>query len=296
MENSENIVESIKQTINNLFSNLFSSVDNSLYGVLDDLLFVNSDIFNNQYFEKLLGNFNSGGILLICNALLLGFTIYYAFYLALSYLTFSQVQRPSQFIFKLLFASIAINFSLFIVEKFVYIFFQISLSIREVGEYVLNQNICLSHFIDKFNSTIYLNGASLNLFSIDGLIKSFTSVGFFNLAVSYAIRYILIQVFIIFSPFAFISLINTNTSWIFKSWLKLFLSLLSLQILVPLIILISFSLDSGQNNTFSKIISLGSIYSLIKANTFIKEFMSGLSTDVNLNLSNFFLTKLNRRL
>lgn len=292
-ESQINIVEAITQTINNLFSNLFSSIDNSLYSVLDDLLFVNSDIFNNSYLEKILGSFNSSGIILICNSLLIGFSIYYAFYLALSYFTFTQVQRPSQFVFKLFFCALSINFSLFLVEQFVTIFSNISLAIREVGEIALGENICLSSFIEKFNSTIYFENSELNIFSLDGLIKSFISVGFLNLALSYGIRYVLIQVFIIFSPFAFISLINSSASWIFKNWLKLFFSLFALQLLVSLILLISFSLESNTSDAFSKIISVGSIYALIRANTFIKEFMGGLSTDISVGVSNFksFLSK-----
>ena len=124
------------------------------------------------------------------------------------------------------------------------------------------------------------------MFSLDGLMKSFVSIGLLNLAISYSIRYVLIKVFIIFSPFAFISLLNQNTSWIFKTWVKLFVSLLSLQILVALILLISFSLEFSNSDIFSKFVYMGSIYSLIKANSFIKDFMGGLSTDVNMNLSN----------
>jgi len=39
-------------------------------------------------------------------------------------------------------------------------------------------------------------------------------------------------------------------------------------------------------NLFSQLIYLGSIYSLIKSNTFIRDFMGGLSTDVNIAISN----------
>ena len=60
MENSSiNIVQVITETINNLFSNLFSSIDNSLYSVLDDLLFISPNIFNDSSLEKILGNSNS---------------------------------------------------------------------------------------------------------------------------------------------------------------------------------------------------------------------------------------------
>ena len=105
-----NIVQVITETINNLFYNLFSSVDNSLYSVLDDLLFINLDIFNDKYMEKFLGTNSTSGLILICNSLIIGISLYYVCSLLLSHLTFSQVQRPSQFIFKLFFCAIAINF------------------------------------------------------------------------------------------------------------------------------------------------------------------------------------------
>lgn len=281
-----NIVDTITQTINNLFSNLFSSIDNSLYSVLDDLLFINVDIFDNKYLSMIFGS-SSNGLILICNSLLIGFCLYYSCKLLLSHLTFTQVQSPSQFIFKLFLCAIAMNFSNFIVENIIVVFSNLSLSIREVGEIVFNKNICLSTFIQEFNSSIYFEDSTFNMFTLNGLIKGFISIGFLNLSISYALRYILIKVFILLSPFAFVSLINPSSSWIFKSWLKLFLSLLILQILVPVILLVAFSIDSNSSDMFSKIIYIGSIYSLIKANSFVKDFMGGLSTDISLGISSF---------
>lgn len=281
-----NIVDTITQTINNLFSNLFSSIDNSLYSVLDDLLFINVDILDNKYLNMIFGS-SSSGLILICNSLLIGFCLYYSCKLLLSHLTFTQVQSPSQFVFKLFLCSIAMNFSNFIVENIIVVFSNLSLSIREVGEIVFNKNICLSTFIQEFNSSIYFEDSTINMFTLNGLIKGFISIGFLNLSISYSLRYILIKVFILLSPFAFVSLINPSSSWIFKSWLKLFLSLLILQILVPVILLVAFSIDSNSSDMFSKIIYIGSIYSLIKANSFVKDFMGGLSTDISLGISSF---------
>lgn len=285
MENARlNIVQTITETINNLFSNLFSSIDNSLYSVLDDLLFINSDILNNKYMDKIFGS-STSGLLLISNSLIVGFCIYYVFKLLLSYITFSETQRPNQFIFKLVLCAISMNFSLFIIQIIINITSNISLAIREVGEMVFNKNICLTSFIQEINSNIYLENTTLDLFTVAGLSKSLISIGLLNLAISYSLRYIMIKVFIFLTPFAFTSLINSSTAWIFKSWFKLFLSMLALQIIVPIILLIAFSIDFNSNDMFSKLIYIGSVYSLIKANSYIREFMGGLSTDVNIGLS-----------
>lgn len=281
-----NIVQTITETINNLCSNLFSSIDNSLYSILDDLLFLNSDILQNKYIEKIFGS-STSGLILICNSLLIGFCIYYGFKLLLSYITYSNVQRPTQFIFKLFLCAICMNFSLYIVQTIINITSNLSLAIREVGEIIFNKNICLSTFIQEINSSIYVDNSNLDLFTIAGISKSLISIGLLNLAISYALRYIMVKVFIFLSPFAFISLINSSTSWIFKSWFKLLMSLLILQLIVPIILLIAFSIDNNQLDIFSKLIYLGTIYALIKANSYVKELMGGLSTDVSIGMGGF---------
>ena len=48
----------------------------------------------------------------------------------------------------------------------------------------------------------------------------------------------------------------------------------------------SFSLEYSSVNSFSRFVYMGSIYTLIRANTFIKDFMGGLSTDQNLSMLN----------
>ena len=55
MENTTDITANIINTINTIMGNLFSSVDNSLYEVLDNLIFVNEDILNEKYFIKIFG-------------------------------------------------------------------------------------------------------------------------------------------------------------------------------------------------------------------------------------------------
>ena len=50
----QQIVEIIMQTINSVFSNIFSSVDNSLYGKLDSIVFIDKNILNNNLFKNFL--------------------------------------------------------------------------------------------------------------------------------------------------------------------------------------------------------------------------------------------------
>lgn len=287
-QNQINIVSSISQTINSLFSNLFSSIDNNLYNVLDDLLFINSDILQDSFFQKIFGATPTSGLLLVCNSIVIAFVLYYIFSLLLSHITFSKVERPLQFIFKLFLCLLFVNFSYFICEKLIFFFETFSLLIREIGENIFGQNICLSNFIEKLNSNIITSNTEFNVFTLDGIIKSFSSFSFLNLALSYALRYVMLKVFLLLTPFSLLSLCLPNTSWLFKSWLKMLFSLLFLQIIVSIILLISFSITINSSNLlFCKLLYIGSLYALTRANTFIRDFMGGLSTDVNIGINNF---------
>ena len=76
---SSSVTNTIISTINDIFSKIFSSIDNNLYAILDNFAFINADILNDKYFLKLFGLSSRNGILLIANAFVLGFLIYYAF-------------------------------------------------------------------------------------------------------------------------------------------------------------------------------------------------------------------------
>ena len=287
MESSE-ISVVITNTINEMFYKLFSSIDNSLYKVLDDFTFINSDILNDSYFINIFGMESivpKNGILLIANSLLLGYLLYYAFKLLFSHLGITQVERPSHFLFKLILCFICMNFSLFICDEIIYLICLISSAIRQVGENLFHTQICFSTLISQLNSTLSINENSLDIFSLDGIIKSIISLGLLNLVITYAVRFVLIKVFVLFSPFTFLSLCNKSTSILFKSWFKSFISLLLIQIFVSVVLLLIFSLKVSSNNIFSKFILIGAIFILIKANHYIKEMLGGISSDVNMGLN-----------
>lgn len=287
IQNSD-VTNIITETINTMFNQLFASIDNNLYTVLDDIIFINTDIINSN-FEKILGTSSANGLLLIANSLIIGFILYYCFRLLFSYLFGLQIQRPYQFIFKLILFTILMNYSYFICENIIFINSSVCTSIRALGEYIFNKNICFSELINDLNSIVTINSNSLNIFSIDGMIKTILSISLFNLVFSYSFRYILIQLLILLSPFALLSLCTTSTSIFFKSWIKSFISLLFVQQFVSLILLIIFSIQID-NKILTKIIYIGSIYVLLKANSFSREFIGGISSDVNIglkSLSNF---------
>lgn len=288
MEQSENITQIIIDTINTIIGNLFSSIDNSLYSILDKITFIDSSILNNNNFENIFGKSTSDGILLIANSLLIGFLIYYSAKYLMSHLVYSNIERPSSFLIKLIVCGIFMNCSFFVMDLIISLNFNISSAICDLGYSFYHKDLNFSELINIINDTMSIDKAPINIFSLDGLIKGILTVSLLSLVFSYSLRYVMLKVFILLSPFAFLSLSISSTSWFFKSWFKNIFSLLFIQIIVSLVLLVLFSMDFSSTNLFNKFIYIGGIYFLIRANSFVREFIGGVSTDISQNVKNFF--------
>ncbi len=285
MEEEVNITEVIIQAINTIFQTIFSSIDKNIYSVLDEVTFIDTNILNTSYFRSIFGTSTANGILLIANSLILGFLLYYCARLLLSNLLITQVERPTSFIFKLIVFGIFMNSSMFICEQCIFLVSSISSAICDLGSNLFGSSISFLGLVEKLNVMIEIEENSFTIFSIDGLLKSILSISFLNLTFTYAIRYIMIKVFVLISPFAFLSLSISATSSFFKAWIKCFISLLLVQILVSLVLVIIFSIDFSSTNIFSKFLICGAVFSLLKANSYVREFMGGISTDLSNGLS-----------
>ena len=280
MEQNSNVTETVITTINTIFENLFSSIDNNLYEILDKITFLSQDILKDKYFDKILGTSTTNGILLIANSLLIGFLLYYAAKFIMSNLTYSKIESPSQFLFKMLIFGICMNSSYFIVEQILSFNYNITQAIQGLGEDLFNEKICFSNLIISINTSMAIDTTSMDIFSLDGLIKGTLTVSLLNLVFSYSLRFVMIKIFVIISPFAFLSLSQESTSWFFRTWFRNLFSLLFIQIIVAIVLLILFSMDYSSKDLLTKFIYIGGIYALIKANSFVREFIGGVSTNV----------------
>lgn len=285
MENSAEISNSIIDTINTILGNLFSSVDDNLYGVLDDLVFVNKNILNDKYFSKLFGSSTVNGILLIANSLLIGILMYYAVRYMLSNFSYEKAENPFQFVFKCIIFGICMNCSFFIIEQILDLNNNVCNLIKGIGEDLWGKNICFKGLISEINNNLSINQNDIDVFSLDGLIKGTLTISLLNLVFSYSLRYVLIKVFILLSPFAFLSLTTNYTAHFFKSWYRSLFSLLFIQLIVSIVLLLLFSMDYSKENLVNKFIYIGGIYALIRANSIVRELFGGISTTVQSGIS-----------
>lgn len=281
--NNKNLSEVISNTINELIQNLFSSIDNSIYSYIDDIVFINKKTLSQNNFESFFSN-SSNSILVIANALILAYLLFYCIKLFSSYYSGAQTERPYQFIFKLIICTIIMNSSYFICEQFINITDLITKSLQEIGSTFVSKPISFQTLVTELNSTISISGNALDVFSLSGLLKSFCSIGLISLMFSYSIRLIIIKVFVVLSPFAILSYSLNSSSWFFRSWIRSLFSLLFMQFFVTIILIVTLSLNFS-GNIVSKFIYISSIFALTKSNTYIRSLIGGISTEFNTNLS-----------
>lgn len=267
-----------------MLSNLLSSINDNVYEFLDKLVFITPDI--TKSLSPIIGTNNHFGITLICNSLVYGFLLYYGLSYLISHITFSQIETPLQFIFKLLLCTLALNASEFICSGLISIFSHASNIVCELGKYMFGFDVSFSGLIQDIIPKDYFLSNSFSLFSFDGLVNTSISFGFLSLSISYVIRYIILKVLIIIAPFAILSLSSNKSSWFFKAWFKNFIALLFLQVFIAIILLVCFIIDDKDRFLPSQIMYIGMIYSLFKANSFVREFIGGFSTDTNFSFSN----------
>lgn len=161
-----------------MFSNLLSSINNNITNYFDKLVFIDSNITSNL--TNVIGINSYSGINLICNSLIYGFLIYYAISYLLSHLTFSHVESPLQFIFKLLLCTFALNGSQYICSGLIFLTSHISNMICELGNYLFGTNISFSTLISNVLPQEYFFSSSFILFSFDRNIKIFNNFWIFK--------------------------------------------------------------------------------------------------------------------
>ena len=278
---------SVISTITEIFKHIFSSIDDNIYSALDKISFINSDILKSPYLEKILGTNSSNGILLLANSLLIAFVLYFAIKYLLSNYSIGRPQNPYKFIIKIILISVFLNSSFFLCEQLLNLNYIISSTIRDIGSDFLDVEICFSNLVKILNSIISIEEESQSFFTIDGIIKTVVSVGFLNLIFIFSVRYILVKVFVLISPFAILCTANEGTMHFFTSWLKSLISILLIEIFSSIILIVMFSIEYSPSDIVSKLLFVGSVFALMKVNSYVRDIIGGISLDVQNSLYMF---------
>ncbi len=275
-----NITGVVKETINSLCGSLFDSVNNTVFPLLDDIVFINNDITEGSHLEKIFGISPSSGVLILANSLITAFVLYYAVRLFLSHLSGSKIDSPYQFFLKASIIIILMNESLSLCQFMIECTSTFSDFFCLLGKDILGKKISFITLTNELTKSLH---GSFNIFSLNGILASTLYISSFQLALNFALRYILVKVLVILAPFAFLCLLNPSTECFFKSWLKSFFSLLFLQVIVALILLLPFAIiKESSSDLFHQLLLIGAITALLKSNQFVRELIGGMGIVANL--------------
>jgi len=275
---------SIIENLNSVFTKLFTSIDQNVFNELDKLVFITPKIISDKTTAKLLGDNFLSGTISISVSIALGVLIFYAFKYLLSHLTFENVQNPISFMFKLFISLFIVLNIKIILENIIFLNNEITKEILSLGSGFFEGEVNFSSLIYKINSSLYILDSSFDFVSLDGVIKIIISFGIINLLLEYALRYVVIKVMCIIAPILVILKSFEDTKYLYTSFIKAFFSILFMQNIVAVILVISTKIEISGYSLMSKLIFLGTIYALIKANKLSTDIFGGISVQNGISI------------
>ena len=260
-----------------ILEKLFKSVENQVFEVLDEIILIGPDILKSEPLKYIFFENKVNGLIIIANSFLLFFFIYYVLSNLISMYNGKNIPNMYSFIIRILLVAILVNCSYFICNQILEIFELFSESVEMFTKEICKQEI---NFVNLKEAIISLEDfMQSDVLSLDGIMKGVLSFGALSILIQFSIRYVTIIFLLMISPFAFVSLMSDLTQEFFKTWMKLFVTNLLVQVVVKLLILIPL-LYKHTNHTMYKIILVGSIYLIYKTNQFVKELFAKFSSDV----------------
>ena len=271
---------SIIENLNSVFTKLFTSIDQNVFNELDKLVFITPKIISDKTTAKLLGHNFLSGTISISVSIALGVLIFYAFKYLLSHLTFENVQNPISFMFKLFISLFIVLNIKIILENIIFLNNEITKEILSLGSGFFEGEVNFSSLIYKINSSLYILDSSFDFVSLDGVIKIIISFGIINLL----LEYVVIKVMCIIAPILVILKSFEDTKYLYTSFIKAFFSILFMQNIVAVILVISTKIEISGYSLMSKLIFLGTIYALIKANKLSTDIFGGISVQNGISI------------
>ena len=147
------ITKIIMDTANTLCTNILESVDSTIYPLLDKTIFIDEEIAEDSFFERIFGNSPVSGVLMLANCLLFAFILYYCIRLITSHFSGTEVEPPNRFFLRAILTVILVNSSLDICKLLINGTNQISTFFCELGRDIFRKDISFLSLISSLSTT-----------------------------------------------------------------------------------------------------------------------------------------------
>lgn len=269
--------QDILNNLNIIAEKLFKSVETQVFKTLDDIVIIGTDILKTEPLKNIFFESKVNELIIIANSLILFFFIYYVLSNLIIMYNGNKVSNMYSFVIRIIFVTILVNSSYYICEQVLNILELFTNSIDIFAKDLAGQSVS---FVNLKETIISINDfMKSDVLSLDGIIKGMISFGAISVLINFSIRYVTVIFLVIISPFALVSLASDLSVEFFKTWIKLFITNLLVQIVVKLFILIPL-MYKHTNSVMYKIILVGTIYLIYKINNFSKEIFIKFSSQI----------------
>ena len=265
--------ENIINSINIVVEKIYKSVEGQVYEILDKIAIITPDILNKEPLSRIYQKDGTSIFMLIAISLITFYATYYIFTRIVSMYNGNKIESIYKFILKVIVTAILMGSSLFIVETILNINALMTSSVISAGKDITGETISFNSLKEKI--TDLDKYMSEDFISLDGLIKSFIAFGAISLLINFAVRYVTVIFLILMAPFGIIFMASPVTGGIAKAWMKLFITAITTQTVVYLILIIPLSFKDT-NSVMFRIVLVGTIYLLYRLNTFIKDILGNI--------------------
>ena len=254
--------EAIKN-INSILNKFYSSIESNGYKLLNDIADIDEDIFSKQPLKTIYSDKCIEYINLVINTLVFAFILYYFFKLVISLYSSNEVSNIYIFLSKVILVFIISKNSYSLCKGIVEINYKFTQVIEQIFEDVTDKKINYD-FLNKKADTLEEFFELEDKINIKGIGESLICLFILNMIVILSVRYVIVILCIILSPFAILLYINKETRFLFIMWIKLLVFNLLVQIINKFILFIP--IISNGKDYLSTSILIGSLLIIYKLN------------------------------
>lgn len=261
------VVLEVFETIQEVFE---KNGSNDILSVGDSLMFLTTKSLGFSGNGSLSGDFAKVGqvILNLSEVFLIGIVLVFAFRCLFGYLAYKKTEIPWRFFLRMVIVGILAG------GAFYFCFVAVSFT-ENVTEYVRSylgkEKVSfevLEEKVEKLEFKKIKEEEVINLFDSDNIVNMVAYFSSIFVSFSMGIRYFLLEIFILSSPIFILFAGFKESKWLFSGWMKLFLGLLSSQVIVAILLGV-FSFQHFGDSKISSILLAACLILMMKMNQFI---------------------------
>lgn len=256
-------MEELVENISSIISKLYLSVENKGYDILMKISDISENLFSQNPLNIIYNDTYRIYIDLFIKVVIFSFFIFYFLKLLLYLYSENGIENLYYFIIKVIIVLILSSNSYYICQKAVYFNFLLTDTISKSLENIANIDISYNYIKEEkysLQEIIEFDDKT----NIEGVIDIIISFFVINMIIFLCVRYVVVILSILISPFSFLMILSKETRKLFFIWLKCLVFSLLIQVVNKLLLFII--IISKDNKEMFSAILIGTLFIMYRLN------------------------------